>query len=165
MIDQAKSGAAVAPLLEVRREQGFKVPLERLWAIVRDFDALCDWLPPIEKLTVTRGGHNAPGTVRHLDIRGGGFVEEELLEHDTKQHRFVYRGVGGVLPLVDYRSEFHAEAVGSDATKVTWVGHFRRKDPGAHPAAGADDETALATIAGVYDAGLAALQAALKPMG
>lgn len=154
--------AGAATLLELTRHMAFAAPAATVWAIAGDFGGIGHWIDVIDTVTLTHGGHNAPGTVRHLTIKGGGTIDEELLAWDAGTRSLRYRIVQGVLPVSDYVSDFRVDADGADRSTVTWTGRFKRKDTGAHPAKGADDAAATAAIAGVYDGGLAGLRRATE---
>ncbi|TAM12793.1 MAG: SRPBCC family protein [Nevskiaceae bacterium] len=138
--------------LEVRREMKLAASAAKVWALASDFGGIGKWVDVIDTVTITHGGHNAPGTVRHLALKGGGTLDEELMAVDAARRHFRYRIVAGVLPVADYVSDFTVAESGPGASTVTWVGRFK--------AAGVDDATAEGAIGGVYDGGLAGLKAA-----
>lgn len=148
--------------LEVRREITIDAPAPAVWAVCGDFGAIERWLSAVVKTTLTRGDNNAVGAVRHLDVKGGGTVDEELLAFSVANHSLAYRILAGVLPVSDYRSDFAVKDVGQGRTVVTWSSTFRRKDTGSNPAANANDEAALAAITRLYETGLADLKRAVE---
>lgn len=150
--------SADAPELRVSKTVKIAAPVADVWAKCADFDAIDAWLSVVAKTTLTRGRNNQPGAVRHLDVKGGGYVDEELLSHDAQGHAFAYRILGGILPVTDYRSEFTLKAVGAHATQATWAATFRRKDTAPNPAAGADDDAATDAVSGLYAIGLVDLK-------
>lgn len=156
MTQQTQSSA---DWLEVTQQATINASADSVWAICREFGGADRWIDVVEKVTITRGGDNAPGTVRRLDLNGGGTVEEELLALDDAKHALRYRIVGGVLPVSDYESELRVQGGNGSAT-VVWSGRFKRQDQGPQPAEGADDATAKGAITGVYEMGLAGLKQA-----
>lgn len=153
---------ANADVLKVERSVVIDAPVADVWARCGDFDAIDKWLGPVAKTALVRGKNNQPGAVRHLDVGGGGFVDEELTAYDAAGYSFQYRILDGVLPVSDYQSDFRASASGSDHTRVTWSSTFRRKDTSDKPAAGVDDKAALEAITGLYENGLADLKRAVE---
>lgn len=149
---------AAAPLLKVSKSVTIDAPVAKVWATCGNFNAINDWLAVVTKDTLIKGKNNVPGAVRHLDVKGGGYVKEELLHYSAKHHYYKYRILSSVLPLSDYHSELSAKAVGADKTVVTWASTFKRKDTGPNPPANANDKTALDTITGLYESGLANLK-------
>lgn len=144
-----------AAQLEVKREMTIAAPAAKVWALAGDFGGLAKWVDVIDTVTITKGGNNAPGTVRHIVIKGGGTIDEELLVMDAAARHFRYRIVAGVLPVSEYVADFRVHESGPNASTISWVGRFKR-------APGADDATAKAAIGGVYDGGLAGLKRAAE---
>lgn len=154
--------AGAARQLEVNREITIDAPANEVWAVCGDFGAIERWLSAVKKTTLSRGEDNAVGAVRHLDVKGGGTVDEELLAYSVANHSLAYRILSGMLPVSDYRSDFAARDLGQGRTVVTWSSTFRRKDTGSNPAADANDEAALAAITRLYETGLADLKRAVE---
>jgi mxaD protein len=153
---------AAAPLLKVTRTVTIDAPADQVWAKCGDFDALDRWHPAVAKDTLTKGKNNVPGAVRHLDIKGGGYVNEELLHYSAKDHYYSYRILDSVLPVSDYHSTLRVKAIGADKSVVTWTGTFKRKDLSATPADNANDKAATDAISGVYQSGLDNLKQSLE---
>jgi hypothetical protein len=149
---------ATATVLKVHKTVTIDAAPDAVWDWCGNFNPIEAWLSVAAKTTLVRGKNNVPGAQRRIDVKGGGIVEEELLAYDAGGHAFEYRILGGVLPVSDYRSTFTAKADGAHRTVVTWSSTFKRKDTGPHPAADANDETALGAIDGLYATGLADLK-------
>jgi mxaD protein len=158
----ATASFAAAPLLKVTKTVTINAPVDQVWAKCGDFDALDRWLPPVAKDTLTKGKNNVPGAVRHLDIKGGGYVNEKLLHYSAKGHYYSYRILDSVLPVSDYHSTLRVKAAGDGKSVVTWSGTFRRKDLGSSPPDNANDKAATDAISGVYQAGLDNLKQSLE---
>lgn len=150
--------AGAARQLSVSQTITIHAPVPAVWAVCGNFDAIERWLSVAAKTTLTHGSNNTVGAIRHIDVKGGGYVDEELLAYSAADHSLRYRILAGVLPVSDYRSEFAAQDAGRGTTHVTWSSTFRRKDSGPNPAHDANDETALAAIGGLYETGLADLK-------
>jgi mxaD protein len=153
---------AAAPLLKVTRTVTIDAPVDQVWAKCGDFDALDRWHPAVAKDTLTKGKNNVPGAVRHLDLKGGGYVNEALLQYSAKGHHYSYRIIDSVLPVSDYRSTLRVTAAGAGKSMVTWSGSFKRKDPSPNPPDNANDKAATDAISGVYQAGLDSLKQSLE---
>ena len=55
-------------------------PAERVWAAIRDFNALPDWHPAIAESRIEGGAPaDQVGCVRAFRLRDGGFIRERLL--------------------------------------------------------------------------------------
>jgi mxaD protein len=154
----ATASFAAAPLLKVTKTVTIDAAAEQVWAKCGDFDALDRWHPAVAKDTLSKGKNNVPGAVRHLDIKGGGYVNEELLHYSSNDHYYSYRILDSVLPVSDYHSTLRVKAAGQDKSVVIWTGTFKRKDLGPNPADNANDKAATDAIAGVYQSGLDSLK-------
>jgi len=131
-------------------------PADAVWARIRNFDALKDWLPPIAESPADKG--NTPGSVRRLKVHGGGAADETLVSHDDTRMQYSYTAAdGGALPVSGYMSTIKVSPQGQQSL-VEWRGEFYRADRGDNPAADKNDETAVGTITSIYQGGLAALK-------
>ena len=145
---------AAARTLHVSKTVTIHASAAKVWSAAKDFDALNTWHPAVASDHIIEGTNDKPGAVRLLTLKGGGTIKEQLVAFDSKGRKFRYRILESVLPVSHYRSTFTVRSVGRNESTATWEGWFKRKDTGAHPAADANDKTALDTIRGVYQAGL-----------
>lgn len=120
----------------VMRSATFAAPADEVWAVIGDFNALSTWHPAVERQT-------AEGDRRNLDLGGGNALVERLLGQDGMSYS--YEIVSGPLPVEDYRSTISATPAGSGCV-VVWTSTF---EPKADNASG--------VVAGIYEAGFAAL--------
>jgi mxaD protein len=158
----ATASFAAAPLLKVTKSVTIDAPVDQVWAKCGDFDALDRWHPAVAKDTLSKGRNNVPGAVRHLDIKGGGYVNEELTHYSSKGHSYSYKILDSVLPVSDYHSRLRVSAGADGKSVVTWTGTFKRKDTGPNPADNANDKAATDAISGVYQSGLDNLKQSLE---
>ena len=74
---------------------------ESVWAVLREFNGLSDWMPAIANSRLTTGSEGAPGAVRHLTLGDGGELDEELLaqrvEVQPRLHRADIGAAGAVV--------------------------------------------------------------------
>lgn len=123
-------------MANVTRAQAYAAPADKVWGIIGEFGGLGTWHPAVVKQT-------NEGDLRHLEIPGGAVIVERSLGSDTNS--YAYEIVSGPLPVSGYRSVLSVAEAG-DGSVVTWSSTF---EPTADAADGA--------IAGIYEAGLAAL--------
>lgn len=123
-------------MTNVTRSGAFRANADEVWSVIGDFHRLADWHPALEKQT-------ADGEVRNLHVQGGGTIVERLI--GTDERSYAYEIVSGPLPVENYRSVL-AVAPAEGGSVVIWTSTF---EPTADDAATA--------IAGIYEAGLAAL--------
>ncbi len=129
---------------------------DKVWAIIKDFDALSKWHPAVEKSPADKG--NTEGSVRQLTLKGGGALAETLEGYNAEAKKYNYRAKdGGALPVTNYTSTIQVKDEGGK-TKVEWRGAFYRQYTKNDPPKGQDDDAAVAAITGVYQSGLANLK-------
>lgn len=127
-------------------------PAEKVWALVGDFNGWHKWHPAIEASSADKG--NEVGSLRHLSIKGGKYLEESLEGYNPEGMSIKYRIRGGdALPVTNYSSTI--TIVGGDAKcTVQWRGAFYRGYPNNNPPPDQSDEAAIAAVTGVYQSGL-----------
>jgi carbon monoxide dehydrogenase subunit G len=125
---------------------------DKVWALIKDFDALSKWHPAVEKSPADKA--NAEGSVRQLALKGGGSLTETLESHNAEAKKYSYRAKdGGALPVTNYTSTIQVKADGAKAV-VEWRGAFYRQYTNNDPPKGQDDEAAVNAITNVYKSGL-----------
>lgn len=133
-----------------------EAPADKVWALIRNFDALKDWHPAVQASPADKG--NQEGSVRQLTLKGGGALTETLESHDDARMKYSYRAKdGGALPVTNYTSTISVRADGARAV-VEWRGAFYRGYPNNNPPADQNDEAAVAAVTAVYKSGLAQLK-------
>ena len=148
--------------LSVTETIEIKAPLAKVWAAIKDYDALPSWHPGFSKDEIVKGTNNKPGAVRALTIKDGPTFTEELLAFSEKDHSYKYRIIESPLPLQDYVSTVSVAPGKDGTTVVTWVGNFKRKNPADNPPEAESDAGAVKLITGVYRAGLENLKKQLE---
>lgn len=153
----AGSAAAHGPTRQKVTEQvTIEAPAATVWGRIRNFDALKDWHPAVAKSPADKG--NEEGSVRQLELKGGGTLAETLETWDDAKMRYSYRAKnGGALPVTNYTSTISVKADGNKSI-VEWRGAFYRGYPNNDPPPDQNDEAAVAAVTGVYQAGLANLK-------
>src|SRR5688572_27355266 len=106
-------------------------PLEEVWALVRDFNALPAWHPAIARSHIEGGREScAVGCVRNFVLTGGQKIREQLLEFSEANHRFAYGIIESDFGLLDYVAEFSLTPVTDGGrTFAVWSANFRT-EPG-----------------------------------
>ncbi|WP_338414450.1 SRPBCC family protein [uncultured Sphaerotilus sp.] len=133
-----------------------EAPAATVWARIRDFGALKDWHPAVADSPANQG--NAVGSVRLVQLKGGGELTETLEGYDDAQMKYSYRlKDGSPLPVSNYTSTIRVTDAGGKA-QVEWRGAFYRGYPNNDPPPDQNDEAAVKAITGVYQSGLANLK-------
>ena len=145
---------AAAPPLTTSKTVTIDAPATKVWLTVKDFNGLNTWHPAVATDEIVEGTNNTRGAVRVLTLKGGGTIKEKLLAFNPAGRSFTYAIVEGVLPVSGYTATLVVKPVGKNKSRVTWTGHFKRKNVGDNPPDNENDKTAVDTISGVYQGGL-----------
>ncbi len=131
-------------------------PIDRVWAIIRDFNGLPGWHPAIVRSEIEEGkAVDAVGAIRSFYLADGAHVREQLVALDDLEHSLSYIFVKPAFPVTEYVSHIRvAPITAGGGTFVEWSARFQEKpeDAGKYVDAVAN---------GVFAAGLAALKAKL----
>jgi len=122
-------------------------PAEKVWSVIRGFDALPRWHPAVARSEEIREGTK---THRKLTLHGGGEIVEELEQHSDGSRSYSYRILHSPLPVAGYRSELSVRDESAGHCKVRWSSTFE-------PSRGSEADAAAA-IRGVYQAGFESLK-------
>jgi hypothetical protein len=126
-------------------------PPATVWSVIGSFCAIKDWLPPVG--ACIEDGKSPP--TRTLITRDGkaSFVETQTAR-DESEYSYSYAFLSSPLPVKHYRSTIKVTAKGDGVSVVTWTGTYT-------PDSGKEKE-AVEALSGVYEAGLAGIQAKFK---
>jgi len=132
-------------------------PVDKVWTIIKDFDALAKWHPVIASSPATKG--NEVGSVRTLTLKAAGDpqLQEELLSYDDAGHAYHYEMKDHdpkILPVANYTSWITVKDDGKGGAEVEWKGAYYRGDQRNDPAPELNDDAANAAVKGVYRSGL-----------
>ena len=132
-------------------------PIDAVWAIVKDFDALAKWHPAVASSAATKG--DEVGSVRTVVLKAPGDpkILEELLSYDDVGHSYHYeiKDVDvKVLPVQNYTSWLTVKDNGHGGAILEWKGAFYRGDQRNDPLPELNDDAAVAAVKGVYRPGL-----------
>ena len=130
----------------VTRSVRVGAPAAEVWGLVGDFHRIDDWHPGIAKSERAVIGDDE---FRLLTTKDGGRILEHLVNKDS--HSLTYAIVRSPLPVAHYESRIAVNTAGSGC-EVRWSGSFT-------PTADNADEV----IAGIYEAGLKALEEKFGP--
>jgi hypothetical protein len=125
---------------------------DEVWSLVRDFDGLPGWHPAIAQSSLDSGSPAEVGSVRRLVLGDGGVVVERLLTLDDTDRSYTYLILKSPFPVRRYLSTIRvAPVTDTGQAFVEWWSEYD---------ADGSDESGLNDLfaAGVYGAGLAALQ-------
>ena len=80
-----------------------KAPVETVWSLVRDFNALPKWAPAIARSKIEDGlDADVVGCVRSFHTKDGGHVRERLLSLDDANYAFTNNFEKPAIPVKNY---------------------------------------------------------------
>lgn len=132
-------------------------PVDKVWAVMGNFDALSKWHPAIASSVADKG--NEVGSVRHLVLKAPGdpSFDEVLDKYDAAGHSYKYeipKVDPKVLPVNNYTSTITVLDNGKGGSTVEWKGAFYRGYMLNDPPEELNDENSVKAVRGVYRAGL-----------
>jgi uncharacterized protein YndB with AHSA1/START domain len=103
-----------------------KAPVETVWSLVRDFNALPKWAPGIVKSKIEDGlDPDVVGCVRSFHTRDGKHVRERLLALDDANYTFTYNFEKPAFPVKNYIATLRLYPVTqTDQTFAEWEASF-----------------------------------------
>jgi mxaD protein len=171
----AAAAMAVVPMLSaahgptrqsVEEKIVINAPVEQVWEMVKDFDAMDKWHPAVQKVEMKDDNIR----VLTLNAEGNPTITEELDKVDDDKRMFIYtiEEMSVVktieynsnevpyytLPVSNYKSWIYVSEV-DEGTQVRWRGKFYRSFMNNPPVPeGLSDDDAVNAITGVYTSGL-----------
>jgi hypothetical protein len=103
-----------------------RAPIDRIWAIIRDFKELPSWNPSFSDCSIEEGRPgDAVGSVVSLHLKSGGHLRERLLAHSDRDHICTYTILESPLPLSDYIATIQLLPVtDTNHTYAQWTSEF-----------------------------------------
>ncbi len=145
---------------KVVRSTIIDAPIERVWAVLRDFNSHAEWHDVIDSSHIE--GHEQSdriGCVRSFTLKDGNRIREQLLTLSDKDYKSTYCIVEATLPLLRYVATLTLKPV-TDGRRTFW--HWESTF-GTPP--GREHELRDAVAQGVYEAGFANLRSYLQRGG
>ena len=101
-------------------------PVEEVWALVRDFDALPAWHPAVADSRIEDGGSgDRVGCVRVLRLSDGGTIRERLLALSDRKRLCTSSILGSPLPLQNHVATLRLRPVTDRGhTFAEWTAEF-----------------------------------------
>jgi len=135
-------------------------PIERVWAVLRDFNSHDRWHSAVEASRIEGNERSDQvGCVRSFTLKDGHRIREQLLTLDDAQHKSTYCIVEATLPLQRYVATVTLKPV-TDGNRTFWHWESSFATP-----AGMERELRDAVAKGVYEAGFEDLRRHLLQAG
>jgi NADPH:quinone reductase len=147
-------------LQKVVRSTVIDAPIERVWAVLRDFNSHDRWHSVVEQSRIERGERSTQvGCVRNFTLKDGNHIREQLLTLDDKQHKSTYCIVEATVPLQRYVATVTLKPV-TDGNRTFWHWESTFATP-----PGMERELGEMVASGVYEAGFDNLRKHLREGG
>ncbi len=100
--------------------------IEKVWALVRDFNGLPAWHTAIARSEIEDGrSADSVGCVRSFYLQDGAHVREQLVSLDDVNHRLCYTFVKPAFPVTNYLAWMQLTAITSTGeTFAEWGATF-----------------------------------------
>jgi hypothetical protein len=138
---------------KVVRSTIIDAPVDRLWAVLRDFNGHDKYHPIVAQSAIERGySADKVGCVRRFTLKAGGELREQLLSLSDLEMSMSYCLLDTPIPLFNYVAHVRLLPV-TDGNRSFWSWESRFSTPGGR-------EQELAALVGdeVYAAGMEAVR-------
>lgn len=99
-------------IIHLYASASFAVAIERVWAVMRDFNGLPQWHPMIRDSRIEEGQvSDRVGCIRNFHTHDGGLIREQLLELSDHRHSMVYSILESDMGVSDYVAKIRLRAV------------------------------------------------------
>ena len=140
-------------LQKVVRSTVIDAPIERVWAVLRDFNSHDQWHTVVEASRIEgRDRSDQVGCVRSFTLKDGNHIREQLLSLDDREHKSTYCIVEASVPLQRYVATVALKPV-TDGNRTFWHWESSFATP-----PGLERELRDLVASGVYEAGFANLR-------
>jgi NADPH:quinone reductase-like Zn-dependent oxidoreductase/uncharacterized protein YndB with AHSA1/START domain len=147
-------------LQRVVRSTIIDAPIERVWAVLRDFNSHDRWHAVVDDSRIEAGEKgDQVGCVRNFTLKDGHHIREQLLTLDDKLHRSTYCIVEATVPLERYVATVTLRPV-TDGHRTFWHWESTFATP-----PGQERELRRMVAEGVYEAGFENLRRHLAAGG
>jgi hypothetical protein len=90
-------------MIEVFVSSVIHANIDRVWAVMRDFNAMPAWHPLIAESRIEDGApSDSIGCVRNFSLTDGAKIREQLLALSDRDYSFTYSILDADIPLQDY---------------------------------------------------------------
>ncbi|HJV11843.1 MAG TPA: SRPBCC family protein, partial [Burkholderiales bacterium] len=139
-------------MIRVRRSAVIDAPIERVWAVLRDFNSHSAWHPAVGDSRIERDEpSDQVGCVRNFFLKDGNHIREQLLALSDRDYVSTYCILDATLPMKNYVATVQLKRI-TDGARTFWHWESTFDVP-----KGREREFEQLVGGGVYEAGFAAL--------
>ena len=144
-------------LQKIVRSTVIDAPIERVWAVMRDFNSHDQWHDVVDTSRIERNeSSDQVGCVRNFKLKDGNHIREQLLTLDDKAFKSTYCIVEATVPLQRYVATVTLKPV-TDGNRTFWHWESTFATP-----PGMEAELRQMVATGVYEAGFENLRRHLR---
>ena len=144
-------------MIRVRRSAVIDAPIDRVWAVLRDFNSHSAWHPAVGESRIERGeSADQVGCVRNFFLKDGNHIREQLLALSDSQYISTYCILDATLPMRNYVATVQLKKV-TDGDRTFWHWESTFDVP-----KGREREFEQLVGGGVYEGGFAGLRSYLN---
>ena len=144
-------------MIRVTRSAVIDAPIERVWAILRDFNSHWAWHPVVADSHIENGeAADQVGCVRNFHLKDGAHIREQLLALSDLDHISTYCILDATVPLTRYVATVQLKRV-TDGNRTFWHWQSTFETP-----RGRERELAEMVGKGVYEGGFEGLRSHLR---
>ena len=109
-----------AAMVKVDKSTVINAPIERVWAVLRDFNGHESWHPAVAESRIeNQNPADKIGAVRNFRLEDGGVLREQLLALSDREHSFSYCLLDTPIPLFNYVAHVALKPV-TDGNRTFW---------------------------------------------
>ena len=144
-------------LQRVVRSTIIDAPIERVWAVLRDFNSHDQWHTVVDRSRIERDeASDQVGCIRSFALKDGNRIREQLLALDDREYKSTYCIVDATVPLQRYVATVTLKPV-TDGNRTFWHWESSFATP-----PGMERELREMVATNVYEAGFENLQKYLR---
>lgn len=127
-------------------------PIEKVWARIRDFNALPVWHPMVARSAIEGGrASEAVGAVRDFSLKDGGNLREQLLGLSDAEHCCTYSILVSPMPVTNYVATLRLRPITDGGTTFAeWSAEF--------DVPAAEEKATVEAVTGVFQTGFDSLK-------
>jgi NADPH:quinone reductase len=147
-------------LQRVVRSTVIDAPIERVWAVLRDFNSHHRWHAVVDQSKIERNeASDQVGCVRSFTLKDGNRIREQLLTLDDRHYKSTYCILEATVPLQRYVATVTLKPV-TDGNRTFWHWESTFSTP-----PGREKELRDLVASGVYESGFENLRSYLQGAG
>lgn len=113
-------------MVRVYTSSVIEAPVARVWAHIRDFNALPKWVPVVTDSRIEGGGPaDKVGCVRNFNLTDGGNLREQLLALSDHDHTVIYNILVSPMGVQNYVATLKLTRItDGERTFAEWTAEF-----------------------------------------